>query len=398
MTSIGAAWAASKIHEKEFSDLSLLPEYIREKQRVLKLEWHGIAILMLIALTPLYLNYLYQAKSSQLTDLQQEIQILDNQIEELRPTATMTEDLMSEISILNAENERLLELAQYNQQWSETFRILNEGIADIPNVWLENLSTADNNSLNFNGYSMNRSQIPEFASIFTDANIQQVSQTEMRGATVYSFGMRVNNIRQDIEPFLQEMPEQSFDTEQGSEVEINFSSNELSEDMPAEEITAPVSESQSSAMSSSSQSPEIEQTEVSEIAESEPMGSGIEPNGDDNEQTDNNPASFKEPPIINSPSQSSFGLMGPENQMLEGAYTIVLHSITDEQRAGREVEILEEEGYKATLWDVVLEDNKRWWRIGVGQFQTVSAALEAVQELTRAYRERNFIIRIREGR
>ncbi|MCG2589197.1 SPOR domain-containing protein [Rhodohalobacter sulfatireducens] len=398
LTSIGAAWAASKIHEKEYSDLSLLPEYIREKQRVLKLEWHGIAILILIALTPLYLNYLYQAKSSQLTDLQQEIQILDNQIEELRPTATMTEDLMSEISILNAENERLLELAQYNQQWSETFRILNEGIADIPNVWLENLSTADNNSLNFNGYSMNRSQIPEFASIFTDANIQQVSQTEMRGATVYSFGMRVNNIRQDIEPFLQEMPEQSFDTEQGSEVEINFSSNELSEDMPAEEIAAPVSESQSSAMSSSSQSPEIEQTEVSEIAESEPMGSGIEPNGDDNEQTDNNPASFKEPPIINSRSQSSFGLMGPENQMLEGAYTIVLHSITDEQRAGREVEILEEEGYKATLWDVVLEDNKRWWRIGVGQFQTVSAALEAVQELPRAYRERNFIIRIREGR
>lgn len=397
LTSIGAAWAASKIHEKEFSDLSLLPEYIREKQRVLKLEWHGIAILILIALTPLYLNYLYQAKSSELSDLQQEIRILDNQIEELRPTATMTEDLMSEISILNAENERLLELAQYSQQWSETFKILNEGIADIPNIWLQNLSTADNNSLNFNGYSMNRSQIPEFASIFTDANIQQVSQTEMRGATVYSFGMRVNNIRQDIEPFLMEMPKQSFDTEQGSEVEINFSSNDLSEDMPVEEVTAPVSESESSAMRSSSQSPEIAQTEDNEIAESESIGSGIEPNGDENEPNDNNPESFEDPPIVNSRTQSSFGLMGPENQMLEGAYTIVLHSITDEQRAGREVEILEEEGYKATLWDVVLEDNKRWWRIGIGQFQTVSAALDAVQELPRAYRERNFIIRIREG-
>jgi Tfp pilus assembly protein PilN len=395
LTSIGAAWAASKIHEKEFSNLSLLPEYIREKQRVLKLEWHGIAILILIALTPLYLNYLYQAKSSELSDLQQEIRILDNQIEELRPTATMTEDLMSEISILNAENERLLELAQYSQQWSETFKILNEGIADIPNIWLQNLSTADNNSLNFNGYSMSRSQIPEFASIFTDANIQQVSQTEMRGATVYSFGMRVNNIRQDIEPLLLEMPEQSFDTEQGSEVEINFSSNELSEDIPAEEIAAPVSESQSSAISSSTQSPEVSKSGDNEIAEPEPMGAGIEPNGDNNKPTDNNQESFDDPPIVNSRSQSSLGLMGPENQVLEGAYTIVLHSISDEERAVREIEILEQEGYKATLWDVVLEDNKRWWRIGVGQFQTVSAALEAVQELPRAYRERNFIIRIR---
>jgi hypothetical protein len=89
--------------------------------------------------------------------------------------------------------------------------------------------------------------------------------------------------------------------------------------------------------------------------------------------------------------------MGPEDQMLAGAYTIVLHSITDPERASREVETLNEQGYKATLWDVVLEDNRTWWRIGVGQFQTVSAALEALQELPQAYRERNFIIRIREG-
>jgi hypothetical protein len=406
LTAIGAAWAASKVHEKEFSHLSLLPEYIREKQRVLKLEWHGIALLVLIALTPLFLNYLYQTKSNELSDLQQEIRILDSQIEELRPTATMTEDLMSEITELNAENERLLEFAQYSQQWSQVFQILNQGVDDISGMWLTTLNSSDNNSLTFDGYSLTRSNIPQFAYLFSDANIQSVTETDVRGQTVYSFGMQVNNIRQDIDPFLLEMPERSFDAEQGSEVEIDLSEGSTNPESNSEEITFTQSVNQDEMSSGSSSGsgnnqPVVgsgENTSAEERAVTEPNG------GNSNEEVEtsssNTPSTdpvIESQPIVAESSSTRYGLMGPEDQMLQGAYTIVLHSITDAERASMELETLEEQGYKATLWDVVLEDNRTWWRIGVGQFQTVSAALEAIQELPQAYRERNFIIRIREG-
>ena len=403
LTAIGAAWSASRVHEKEFSRLSLLPEYIREKQRVLKLEWHGILILILIALTPLFLNYLYQTKSNELSNLQQEIQILDGQIEELRPTATMTEDIMSEITELNAENDRLLELSQYSQQWSETFRILNEGLANIPNVWLETLGTSQNNSLTFDGYSMNRAQIPEFASIFTDANIQQVSQTEIRGATVYSFGMQVNNIRQDIESFLLRVPEQSFDAEQGSEVEIDFSASEdvFEPSSPQTDRTESISQPAGSSGSSESISLSVAGSNEANRPNSNPsiQESNVNDGNEALRSSSQRPAANIEsrPAIVNESEGSSYGLMGPDDEILSGAYTIVLHSITDAERAEEEVEKLTDEGYKTTLWDVVLEDNRIWWRIGVGQFQTVSAALRAIQELPQVYRERNFIIRIREG-
>lgn len=402
LTALGAAWAASKINEKEFSDLSLLPEYIREKQRVLKLEWHGIAILVLIALTPLFLNYLYQSKSAELSDLQQEIRVINNQIEELQPTATMTEDLMSEITELNTENERLRELAQYSQQWSETFRILNEGVNDISGIWLTSLNADDNNSLTFDGYSLTRSNIPEFTELFTDANIQQVTETDARGQTVYSFGVSVNNIRQDIDPFLLEIPEPSFDAEQGSEVEINFSdrgtSNSGSSEMsgaPADQSTGtsspgndqPVAMSDEAVGQSSTPEAPVSEPNINEDRAAESSVSGNEAN-----------TTIETPPIVTDSNSSSYGLMGPEEEMVEGAYTIVLHSITDAERAKQEVEKLTDEGYKTTLWDVILEDSRTWWRIGVGQFQSVSAAVEAVQELPQAYRERNFIIRIREGR
>lgn len=401
LTAIGAAWAASKIHEKEFSDLSLLPEYIREKQRVLKLEWHGIAILVLIALTPLYLNYLYQTKSNELSDLQQEIRVIDSQIEELRPTATMTQDLMSEITELNAENDRILELAQFSQQWSQTFQILNRGVGDISGLWLESFTSDEDNNLTFDGYSLNRSTIPAFSNLFYDANILQVTETDARGQTVYSFGMSVNNIRQDLDPFLLEIPERSFDAEQGSEIEINFSDREvLNDEIP--EIADRDDEEPSDGSGSTGGNQQIVIANDTNENTSAPDPSLSEPNGDNSGTERSAPNSepnttLDAPPIVSESNSSSYGLMGPEEEMLEGAYTIVLHSITDAERAKQEVEALTEDGYKATLWDVVLEDNRTWWRIGVGQFQNVTAAIEAVQELPQMYQERNFIIRIREG-
>jgi hypothetical protein len=395
LTAIGAAWGASKIHEEKFSNLSLLPEYVREKHRVLKLEWHGIVILVLIALTPLFLNYLYQSKSSELNSVQQELQVVNNQIDEVRPLATMTEDLMSDITQIDAENELLLELAQYSQRWSQTFQILNNGVDDIPGVWLSSLSTSDNNTISFEGFSLNRSSIPEFATLFTDANILQVTETEIRERTIYSFGLSVNNLEQDLDPFLLEMPERDFDAEQGAEVEINFSSNEQLGDNPPEEMGSSQNES-SINNNSSSENQNIASNDVE--TELEPNGNGLESSGSNDASANNDIGdSIEVPPIVSSTNQSSYGLMGPEDHLLEGAYTIVLHSITDNERANQEVETLKREGFKATLWDVVLEDNRTRWRIGVGQFRTVSSALQAVQKLPDTYKEKNFIIRIREG-
>lgn len=90
-----------------------------------------------------------------------------------------------------------------------------------------------------------------------------------------------------------------------------------------------------------------------------------------------------------------FGLMEPEEEVLYGAYTIVLHSIASENRARIEKENLEEEGYKATFWQTRLPNGNTTWRVGVGQFETVSNAERAVSELPEPYRRNNFIVRIR---
>ena len=73
----------------------------------------------------------------------------------------------------------------------------------------------------------------------------------------------------------------------------------------------------------------------------------------------------------------------------------MLHSIPDTSRAEAEYQKLKEEGYKATLWQAEIENSQFNWRIGVGQFQTVTDAFNAVLELPPPYKNNNFIIRIR---
>lgn len=90
-----------------------------------------------------------------------------------------------------------------------------------------------------------------------------------------------------------------------------------------------------------------------------------------------------------------YGLKGPEDEVQIGAYTIVVHSLRNERKSEIEKERLENQGYKATRWSAELPSGITTYRVGIGQFQSVSDAERAVEELPEPFRSNNFIIRIR---
>jgi hypothetical protein len=101
------------------------------------------------------------------------------------------------------------------------------------------------------------------------------------------------------------------------------------------------------------------------------------------------------PAAENDEDNGPFGLTGTVEELHPGAYTIVLHSISNENRALIERNNLEDEGYIATLSRASLTDGSITWRVGVGQFENVSDAEDAISDLPEPYRSNNFIIRIR---
>ncbi len=402
LSAVGAAWAASGANSEELTKFSILPEYIREKQRVLKLEWHGIILLMFIALTPLLINYLYNNKAAELQDIEQEIQLTENEIAENQPIANMTEDLIGELTLMQAENDRLLELSQYSQKWSQVFEVFNTGINNISDVWLTTLRS-DNENINITGVSLTREKVPDISTLFSDGNVQQVQETEIRGEPVYSYSMQINSYKRNLEQFVPAIPLPNFDPENISDSSFSFQTGDGNGNMgissSPEPNTVGTGEDASATVADvPSETPD--NVTVDSADRSAQNRDGIDQTvNETNSATEEQQAEAREaasPAQTAEDSEQFYGLWEPENEIRYGTYTIVLHSIPDRERALLEKNVLESENYKATLWEANVGGGRINWRIGVGQFESVNDALSAIPELPEPYRDDHFIIKIKE--
>lgn len=91
--------------------------------------------------------------------------------------------------------------------------------------------------------------------------------------------------------------------------------------------------------------------------------------------------------------QNKFGLEGTYDQSV-GGYTIVVHSLKSMQRAEKNRQRLEAEGFR-TLINEAAVGGTTYFRVGIGQFETVRDAMQAMSNLPERYRENNFIKRIK---
>ncbi len=91
--------------------------------------------------------------------------------------------------------------------------------------------------------------------------------------------------------------------------------------------------------------------------------------------------------------QNGYGLMGEPNQAIANGYTIVVHSLRDQQQAEQNRQQLQEAGYRALISQAQVEGST-YYRVGIGQFETVSDAQQAIGDIPKRYRDNNFIKRI----
>ncbi|MEX0684668.1 MAG: hypothetical protein WD267_06235 [Balneolales bacterium] len=192
-TAIGLAWSASGFDSMAFPKLSFIPGYVLERQRVLKLEWHGILLLMLIAVIPFITNHFYQENASKIQVLENENRLLTSRIDEIRPIATLTDQLMVQSGQLNEQLELYTTLSENSYKWSATLEILNNGLLSVRSTWITQLRSTDEGMI-IEGYSLYRNRIPRLANVFERATVQSVTEGEMRETKIYRFVILVDEI------------------------------------------------------------------------------------------------------------------------------------------------------------------------------------------------------------
>lgn len=99
-------------------------------------------------------------------------------------------------------------------------------------------------------------------------------------------------------------------------------------------------------------------------------------------------------PIRETEEESIFGLTG-DVKTINGGYTIVVHSLRSMQKAEDRKENLQNSGYRALISKADVQGTT-YFRVGLGQFETVDDALEAVSDIPESFQsgQNHFIKRI----
>lgn len=194
-TAIGTAWSASKFNTKFLSGISFVPKYVSDRQKVLKLQWHGILLLALIATTFPILDIIRKDGDRKINVLENEVSIIDSQINSFSPTVNSFNRVNADLSQIQDQLELMNTLAENSITWSTNLNLINSGIDEIGTVWLTSIAVGDApNTLELEGISRDRSSISQVAKMFSNATLLDVSSFEIREQEVFRFTYSITEI------------------------------------------------------------------------------------------------------------------------------------------------------------------------------------------------------------
>ncbi|MDR9418958.1 PilN domain-containing protein [Gracilimonas sp.] len=202
-TAIGSAWSASGFKADEFPNISFLPEYVSDRQKIFKLQWHGLLLLFLILITPIVANHFYTQYASKIDQLTNEVNSLDSQITSLEPTVQRYNEINNELSQIQSKLTLLNELNVGTLRWSTNLGLINESTEEINSIWLTSLRENEN-STEINGYALSRNRIPQLANTFNSATLIRVTEASIREREVYEFRYIIRDFFEDEEIYTPE--------------------------------------------------------------------------------------------------------------------------------------------------------------------------------------------------
>ena len=198
-TAIGMAWATSPFEKKYLPDISFIPKYVLDRQKIFKLEWHGFLLLLMIMLSFPLLDSVRRAASVEINTLENDISLLDTQINSFNSTVRNYNQISSQLVQIQDKLNLLNTLSENSITWSTNLDILNSGVDEINAVWFTSITVGDEpNTLQIQGLSRNRSSIPVIAEIFSNATLISVSTIQIRDTDVYAFSYQVDEIVSDL--------------------------------------------------------------------------------------------------------------------------------------------------------------------------------------------------------
>jgi hypothetical protein len=184
---IGAAWRFLDQHNPAFYRINLLPDSIRESQRVFKLAWHGYMLLTLLFLFTLFFTWQVSSKSRELRDLKESLTLKESQQAENLQLSNSIDALQQQLTRYRASLALYDSLVPGSERWSRVLTQLSHGVEDLNSLWITEFNAGKETSVVLTGFTVYRTRIPRIAALFDNATLKEVTVQAIRNQEVYKY-------------------------------------------------------------------------------------------------------------------------------------------------------------------------------------------------------------------
>ena len=121
-----------------------------------------------------------------------------NTVNNFENVKSLLNQIQDQLNLMNT-------LSKNSKTWSVNLDLINSGISDIGDVWLQSITPGDApNSLNIQGVSRNRENISKVAELFAEATLLNATRSNIRDVEVYNFSYYVSKIVSNTEIYTPE--------------------------------------------------------------------------------------------------------------------------------------------------------------------------------------------------
>jgi hypothetical protein len=186
---IATAWKVLDDDHPAFYRINLLPEAVREGQRIFKLAWHGYLLIALVFISTLYFTSEYGKLRSDLNKKKATYNQISEKVAENDRLKAAISSLNDQIGRYNTALAVYDSLVPGSARWNKSLAQLAKGVDDVGAIWITEVRATPDGSMLIQGYSLYRARVPRIAALFDNATLSHVEVKEIRDKTppVYNF-------------------------------------------------------------------------------------------------------------------------------------------------------------------------------------------------------------------
>ncbi|HSR18794.1 MAG TPA: hypothetical protein VLM39_11950 [Ignavibacteriaceae bacterium] len=180
--------------EKKLSGINLLPNYIKEEQKLIHLGWNGILFLLLTIISASFFSYKtfsnvaeFKSKDAEISKIQlvlaqnqatvNKIKSYENKIKNVDQTKVVLNQLSSGTGILSTQLRKLSNFTNYRR-----------------NIWMSGVNMDVNKNLKLSGFTLSRPMVKELSDSYNGSVLQNILYEPLRDMRSFKYSIDAGNL------------------------------------------------------------------------------------------------------------------------------------------------------------------------------------------------------------